>query len=117
MLILKLIQLVIGAIFCYLGYELRIRHNYAVLRGFGMSRNYSGLSKRYSRRVGRIFLFGGLFNLICAIVLLAFVPIADGAPVGTAHRIVAIAFAVGVAGLFLAILANELYNLRRYSER
>ena len=117
MVLLKLIQLLIGVIFTYMGFQMRIRHNYSVLRGFAMKRNYSGLSRGYARRAGRIFLFGGVANLLIAIAMLVFARIEDTAPVGTAHYVVFIGFAVGVAGLMVAILINELYNLRKYGER
>lgn len=117
MVLLKLMQLAIGVVFTYMGFEMRIRHNYRVLRAFAMKRSYSGLSRSYARRTGRIFLFGGIANFLLALLMLIFVRIEDGASVGMPHYMVAISFAVGMVGLFLAILLSELYNLRRYGER
>ena len=117
MLILKAIQLLVGVIFTYMGYEMRIRHNYKFLRGFSVKRNYSGLSRGYARRVGRIFLFGGLANLLISIAMLVFARVEEGGAVGHAHYIIVIGFVSGLLGMLLAIFLNELYNLRKYKER
>ena len=103
MIFVGILLLLIGLVFCGLGYLIAFRGKYALINHFIEDRNNGKLDAAYARRTGMLEILWGLISILSGILVLAV-----RNPVFTW-----IALAIVVIGTAISLILNSLFSIKK----